>query len=103
VFWFYVEEADKLRARAKTGGRIEISGSNNPAHAMVWDSRKYIADVCTDGWNYISLPFSEGRNMDEAHPFNHKAANYFRIYFDGTVDLYEMTFGIDAIGFKQDK
>jgi hypothetical protein len=41
--------------------------------------------------------------MDEAHPFNHKAANYFRIYFDGTVDLYEMTFGIDAIGFKQDK
>ncbi len=103
VFWFYVEEAAKLRARAKTGGRIEISGSNNHAHAMVWDSRKYIADVCTDGWNYISLPFSEGRNMDATHPFNHKAANYFRIYFDGSVDLYEMTFGIDAIGFKEDK
>lgn len=102
VFWFYVEDASKLRSKTVSGGRIEISHSGSPSRqALWWDSKAYVSDKVIDGWNYIVLPFSEGKEITPESRFSPKSANYFRIYFDGPIASTEMTYGIDAIGFKQ--
>ena len=103
LFWFYIDDAAKLRSRAAASGRIEISDSANPSHALAWSSKTFLADVVSDGWNLIDLKFSDGRDLDATHRLNAHATNYFRIYFDGSVTGAEFTFGIDAIGFKQAK
>jgi hypothetical protein len=104
VFWFYIEDAALLRAKAGPGGRIEISHSGAPSlQALYWDSKERIAEKVANGWNYIVLPFSEAKEVTPDNPFNPKGANYFRIYFNGAAASTEMTYGIDAIGFKQDK
>ena len=104
VFWFYIEDAAKLRTKAGPGGRIEISHSGSPfQQALYWDSKIWIADKVVDGWNYIILPFADAQEMTPANPFNPKGANYFRIYFNGAAASTENTYGIDAIGFKQKK
>lgn len=101
TFWFYIDDAAKLRSKAAKGGRIEISHSGSPSRqCLYWDSKKYIADMVMDGWNYISLPFKEATEMTPDNPFNPKGANYFRIYFDGAAASTEFVYGIDAIGFK---
>ena len=101
TFWFYIDDAGKLRSKAAKGGRIEISHSGSPSRqCLYWDSKKYIADMVMDGWNYISLPFKEATEMTPDNPFNPKGANYFRIYFDGAAASTEFVYGIDAIGFK---
>jgi hypothetical protein len=104
VFWFYIEDATLLRTKAGAGGRIEISHSGSPSRqALYWDSKAWIAEKVADGWNYIVLPFADAKEMTPDDPFNPKGANYFRIYFNGAAASTEMTYGIDAIGFKQRK
>ena len=103
LFWFFIDNATELRKRAAIDGRIEISDSNDPNHALAWSSKTYLADKVSDGWNLIDLPFSEGRDLNPSHRLNQHATKYFRIYFNGSVSSVEMTFGIDAIGFKEDK
>ena len=104
VFWFYIEDAAKFRTKAGPGGRIEISHSGSPSQqALYWDSKTWIAEKVVDGWNYIILPFADAKEMTPANPFNPKGANYFRIYFNGAAASTENTYGIDAIGFKQNK
>ena len=103
-FWFFIDDAAKLRSKTGATGRIEISHSGSPnVQALYWSSKKYVADRVINGWNYISLPFSEGTEITPDNPFNPAGANYFRIYFDGAAASTEFTYGIDAIGFKQIK
>lgn len=100
-FWFFIDDAVKLRGRAGASGRIEISHSGSPlVQARYWSSKTYIADRVVDGWNYISLPFSEGTEITPEKPYNPAISNYFRVYFDGAAASTEFTYGIDAIGFK---
>ena len=102
VFWFFIDDAAKLRRMAGPGGRIEISHSGAPSlQALYWDSKDRIANKVVDGWNYIVLPFAEAKEVTPDNPFNPEGANYFRIYFNGAAASTEMTYGIDAIGFKQ--
>ena len=103
-FWFFIDDAAKLRSKAGASGRIEISHSGSPlVQARYWSSKTYIADRVVNGWNYISLPFSEGTEITPGNPYNPAGSNYFRIYFDGAAASTEFTYGIDAIGFKQIK
>ena len=104
VFWFFIDDAAKLRRTAGPGGRIEISHSGAPSlQALYWDSKSCIADKVSDGWNYIVLPFADAKEVTPDNPFNPLGTNYFRIYFNGAAASTEMTYGIDAIGFKQTK
>ena len=104
VFWFFIDDAAKLRRTAGPGGRIEISHSGAPSlQALYWDSKARIADKVSDGWNYIVLPFADAQEVTPDNPFNPLGTNYFRIYFNGAAASTEMTYGIDAIGFKQTK
>lgn len=102
VFWFYINDAASLSRNTVATGRIELSQSGGPSQqCLYWNSKTCLADVVTDGWNYIQLRFSDATEMTPDKPFNPKGANYFRIYFDGPAGSYEYTYGIDAIGFKQ--
>jgi hypothetical protein len=102
VFWFYINDAASLSRNTVATGRIELSQSGGPnQQCLYWSSKTYLADVVTNGWNYIQLRFSDATEMTPDKPFNPKGANYFRIYFDGPAGSYEYTYGIDAIGFKQ--
>jgi len=102
VFWFYINDAASLSRNTIATGRIELSQSGGPnQQCLYWNSKTCLADVVTDGWNYIQLRFSDATEMTPDKPFNPKGANYFRIYFDGPAGSYEYTYGIDAIGFKQ--
>ena len=60
-----------------------------------------IAERVANGWNRILLPFAQAKEITPDQPFNSKAANYFRIYFNGAAASTEMVYGIDAIGFLQ--
>lgn len=103
-FWFFIDDATKLRSKAGATGRIEISHSGSPQlQALYWSSKTYLADRVVNGWNYISLPFSEGTEITPDNPYNPAGSNYFRIYFDGAAASTEFTYGIDAIGFKHIK
>ena len=102
AFWFYIDDAALLRRTAGAGGRIEISSSGSPSRqALYWDSKEWIAEKVANGWNRIRLPFAQAKEMTPDQPFNAKAANYFRIYFNGAAASTEMIYGIDAIGFLQ--
>ena len=47
--------------------------------------------------------FADAQEVTPNNPFNPLGTNYFRIYFNGAAASTEMTYGIDAIGFKQTK
>ncbi len=102
VFWFYIDDAASLKRNTIASGRIELSQSGGPnKQCLYWSSKTFLADVISDGWNYIQLKFSDAKEMTPDNKFNPKGANYFRIYFDGPAGSYQYTYGIDAIGFKQ--
>lgn len=102
AFWFYIDDAALLRRTAGAGGRIEVSSSGSPSRqALYWDSKEWIAERVANGWNRILLPFAQAKEITPDQPFNSKAANYFRIYFNGAAASTEMVYGIDAIGFLQ--
>ena len=102
VFWFYINDAAALKRNTVDTGRIELSQSGGPGRqCLYWSSKTYLADVMSDGWNYIQLKFADAREMTPDYPFNPKGANYLRIYFDGPAGSQEYTYGIDGIGFKQ--
>ncbi|MCQ2143418.1 MAG: Ig-like domain-containing protein [Bacteroidales bacterium] len=104
VFYFYIDDAAKLKSKAGAGGRIEISQSGSPSlQCLYWDSQKYLANKVQDGWNYIDLPFSEGTEITPDNPFNQAGAKYFRIYFNGQAASIEFTYGLDAVGFYEDE
>ena len=104
VFWFYINDAASLKRNTIATGRIELSQSGGPSkQCLYWSSKTFLADVVSDGWNYIQLKFSDATEMTPENKFNPKGANWFRIYFDGPAGSYEYTYGIDAIGFKQAK
>lgn len=102
VFWFFINDAPSLSRNTIESGRIEISQSGGPSQqCLYWSSKTFLADVVSNGWNYIQLKFSDAREMTPDKPFNPKGANYFRIYFDGPAGSYQYTYGLDAVGFKQ--
>ncbi|WP_214627443.1 glycoside hydrolase family 55 protein [Paenibacillus agaridevorans] len=75
-FWYYVDDVNKLDG---TIGQIEITSSgNSDADEIAWDYATHIKNKVVNGWNYISLPLSQG--FITGNP-DLSAINFFRIYF----------------------
>lgn len=104
TFWFFIDDAAKLKSKTADGGRIEISHSGSPQlQCLSWPSKEWISEKVTDGWNFIDLPFSKSTEMTPDDPFNPQGPKYFRIYFNGPASSTEFVYGLDAVGFYEEE
>lgn len=110
VFWFYVSEdatgddrwatyADKIKARVSGNGRIEIS-SGGGNKGIYWKTADVFKTTCpiVAGWNKIDLKFSDAQTYGDSFTLNFSAIDWFRVYWEGPVALYDtFTLGFDDI------
>lgn len=102
VFWFYCSDAAGFKA-ACDGGDIEISSgdANLAVKTLRWGTRKWLADVITEGWNLIDLPLAAAIEINDSEPFDLNTACWFRLYTGGQGVAAERTYGIDALAFYE--
>ena len=109
VFWFYVSEengdaryadnAAAIKARIQ-GGRIEVSSGQGANKGIAWNTATVFKNTLQMGWNKIDLKFSDATVYGDGFSLNTAALDWFRVYWEGPVALYDKyTFGFDNIYF----